>query len=412
MMPGNDMKDSARQVSANFKAAGQLVQKQTQRTKIATVDLPRAQVSLGKYVYGLDDSKTKYASECQAIDGLREKLDALATASQERPSREGIAAKAQGFLKNAGDLAQRKLIENQLASALARLGEAASARPVPGGEPFLKAVDELKARLAELDGEITALSQMSPAGSWLTPKRIVLGTSMLAAVLVAAFVFRPSGNRLTDDPYADDKRELAALGDEQLEKLRQADALWKEGDFDGAATLYAQVLDKEDRTFRGTKARDSLPQPAGRLVDHIAGKGGMAAATDYASKSLEMDVTPLVLTEPGSRAMEAAKRQIAMEDEQRARERQQRQRQRSAKTTASNKVVTPAQDSDSDEPGDYRLSYREGYAFVVSGLVQSQSVPDHMAMAVLQDLHNKLEALKGKKPKAFFDGANTALREY
>jgi len=351
MKPGNDMKDSARQVSANFKAAGQLVQKQAQRTKIATVDLPRAHVSLGKYVYGLDDSKTKYASECRAIDGLREKLDALATASKARPSGEGIAAKAQGVLKGAGDLAQRKLIENQLASALARLGEAASAHPLTGGESFLKAVDDLKARLAELDGEITALSQMSPAGGWLSPKRIVLGAAVLAAVLIAALALKPSGSRVKEDPYADDKRELAVLGEEQLARLRQADALWEKKDFDGAAALYAQVVEIETKTFGGTQAQDSLPQPTGRLVDHIAGKGGMAAATEYALKTLHINRTPLVMTDAGSKALEAARREQTENDQRRERENAARRREEDSQgAMATRSVGSPAAEETGELP--------------------------------------------------------------
>jgi hypothetical protein len=351
MTTSPDHLGTAEQITSQFKGAAQLVAKQALRTRLATIDLPKEYTALGKYVYGVKDLETKHSDHYRTIDSLRRKLGDLEASKSSGSTGAGVAAKAQGFLKNAGDLAQRKLVENQLASALARLGEAASANPVPGGEPFLKAVDEVKAKIAALDSEIAALSQMSADGGWLTPKRIVLGAGILAAVLVAAFVFRPSGNRRTDDPYADDKRELAALGDEQLEKLRQADALWKEGDFDAAAGIYAQVVEKETRTFGGTKARDSLPQPMGRLIDHVAGKGGMAAATGYAVKSLNIRVTPLVMTDDGSSALEAARREKSAEQDRRERENaSQRSSRDSEDVTATRQTDAPAVEASGELP--------------------------------------------------------------
>lgn len=342
---------STDQITANFKAAGQLVKKQAIRTKLTTVDLPKALISLGKYVYGLPDSKSRFGEQCRSVDEIRKKLEDLEASAKSRPVADSVSGKAQGLIKGAGELAQRKLLETQLSSALSRLGDAASSHAVAGAEPFLKIVSDLRSQIAELDAESSALSQMAPAGGWLSPKRILLGSGVLAAVLVAAFVLKPAGRGFKEDPYADDKRELSELGDKQLATIKQADALWGKKDFDGAAALYAQVIEVETKTFGGTKARDSLPQPAGRLVDHIAGKGGTAAATDYALKALNIRTTPLVMTDAGSRALDAAKQQSAANDERRDRENAQRRADKDMpEATAGRSVAAPAVEASGELP--------------------------------------------------------------
>ena len=77
-------KNIAVDLASRSKAAAQLTVRQATRTKIASLDLPRAFAALGKHLYATGTNRDEFASLYQRIDKLNGDIEAIEAASVAR----------------------------------------------------------------------------------------------------------------------------------------------------------------------------------------------------------------------------------------------------------------------------------------------------------------------------------------
>jgi hypothetical protein len=200
-------KSFAGSLASRGKAAAQLVAKQAERTKLASVNLPGAYQALGKHLHDTGRLRSDLPDRYRAIDTLLAEIQAIQTRTAGQPKAEGFAARAKAAAQSAGDVAQLKTLQVRLNHALGELGEAAFERygERTGPVELIRSITDLRARMTSLDMEIADLSKAAP-GQILTPKRIALA-GVASAVIVVLLVGRsfiggsksvPPGSNATD----------------------------------------------------------------------------------------------------------------------------------------------------------------------------------------------------------------------
>lgn len=171
-------------LASRGKAAAQLVAKQTERTKLANVNLPAAHQALGKHLHDSGRLRSHLPDQYQAADKLLGEIRAIESRATGRPSAEGIAAKAKAAAQSTADMAQTKALQVRLNHALGELGKAAFDRfgDQAGPAELTRPVADLRSRLASLDADIAALSKAAP-GQVITPKRIAVAGGACAVTI-------------------------------------------------------------------------------------------------------------------------------------------------------------------------------------------------------------------------------------
>ena len=169
-------------LAATGKAAGQLIAKQTERTKLLKVSLPSAYQELGRHVYNADLHRTEFAEQYPPIDTLVAEKQAL----EAQPKGAGMADKA----KAAARAAQVQTVKMRINHALATLGEAVYEQhgEQSGPEELIRPIANHRSRLATLNADIRLLSQ-AQKGQLLTPKRLAIGAVAAASLLVLLMVY-------------------------------------------------------------------------------------------------------------------------------------------------------------------------------------------------------------------------------
>lgn len=231
-------------LASRGKAAAQLVAKQTERTKLANVNLPAAHHALGKHLHDSGRLRGNLPDQYQAADKLLGEIRAIESRATGRPSAEGIAAKAKALAKSTADMAQTKALQVRLNHALGELGKAAFDRfgDQAGPAELTRPIADLRSRLASLDADIAALSTAAP-GQIITPKRIAVagGASVVTIALLIAWSFMggsksPTPSSGSNNVATPSKSAEKAHGMELPELLKKCVAL-AESDPDGAASL-------------------------------------------------------------------------------------------------------------------------------------------------------------------------------
>jgi hypothetical protein len=169
----------------NTKAAGRLVAKQTERTKLANVTLPAAYRELGRHVYPNGQFREEFSTEFQSIDDLERKLQEVEASAKQSGQPQGAGGKAKALAGSAKAAANRKVLEQKRGQAFAALGKAVFEKhgQQAGPEELVGQVANLRSRLELLDSEIAELSQAGQ-GQVVTPKRIAIGGIAVAALLL------------------------------------------------------------------------------------------------------------------------------------------------------------------------------------------------------------------------------------
>ena len=196
----NRAKNIAVDLASRSKAAAQLTVRQATRTKIASLDLPRAFAALGKHLYATGTNRDEFASLYQHIDKLNGDIEAIEAAS--KPEKQGMADKARSIAIATKDMVQIKALQHQVSQDFAALGKVAyeTHRDASGPEDLVQPISDCESRISVLDADIISLSS-APAGTIVTPKRIaiagvvVVGLAMLG--LVGRFAAEP-GQTITN----------------------------------------------------------------------------------------------------------------------------------------------------------------------------------------------------------------------
>lgn len=266
-------KATATKAAVSLKSAGSLVAKTAERTKLVTITLPRAYGELGKAVYKDSGPRGDFPDLFQAIDALlaeRKKVKEQATA---RPAATTLADKAKRVAADAADLAKGKAIDLQVLQAFARLGEAVYQRngEQAGPADLIGGIARVLARRDELDRETAAINNTAK-GSWLTPKRIVVGIGVLIglAALGNLGTNKNTARRRTgagDTRQSDSQSENGhGSRDTESERLvgcpRNASERYKEGW--ATEVGVAQLFDRERRQFR--EMVDKLPAGHAKII--------------------------------------------------------------------------------------------------------------------------------------------------
>lgn len=170
-------------------STGSLIAKKTERTKLATVTIPRAYAELGKSVYKDAGKRIAFTSQFEQLDKLLAERKKIHEDAKARPSASTFADKAKQVAAEATDLAKTKAIDLKVYQAFARLGESvytklgADAGPEDVVGPLATAIT----RRDTLDTETAGIEE-SAKGQWITPRRIVIGGIALLGFVVLAMI--------------------------------------------------------------------------------------------------------------------------------------------------------------------------------------------------------------------------------
>jgi hypothetical protein len=195
----NTAKKADTQVKASLKAAGSLVTKKAERTKLVTVTLPRAYWDLGKAVHKQGLLREVFADLFEEVDSLQADHRKSSVRNGSRPAPETLADKARRVASEAAELAKSKSTDLQLVRAFAALGEKAYRQygTDAGPSPLVETIAAAAARRDTLDREMNAINATAK-GQWITPKRVAWGLGILLAMAVLGNLTEErSGSRRT-----------------------------------------------------------------------------------------------------------------------------------------------------------------------------------------------------------------------
>ena len=135
-------KAGAADLAAKAKVAAQLAGKQTEKTKIVQIHLPRAYQTLGKHIHSGRRVHEKFPKEFEIIDGFVRQLDLIKTGATARTAPQSVGEKAKAMAVAAKEMAEAKTIQLRLNHALGELGKAtfATDREQSGPEALIQAV--------------------------------------------------------------------------------------------------------------------------------------------------------------------------------------------------------------------------------------------------------------------------------
>ena len=176
-------------LASRGKAAGLLIAKQTERTKLLKATLPGHYHALGNHLHAERSYLDEFPANFQVIDALLEQIKAVEARSANSPKAEGFAAKATAAAKATQDMVQAKALKMKLAGALAELGQTAydSHGEESGPEELVRPIANAKSRADQLATEIAQLSK-APAGQIFTPKRIAIGAVVLVGLILVGII--------------------------------------------------------------------------------------------------------------------------------------------------------------------------------------------------------------------------------
>jgi antitoxin component YwqK of YwqJK toxin-antitoxin module len=170
-------------------SAGSLIAKKTERVKLATVTIPLAYVALGKFLYKDLSRSHLFPELIGQLDALTAERKRLQEDAKARPLATTLPGKAKKFATEASDLARTRAIDLQAHKVFASLGESAfrqlgeSAGPKDVVEPLVTAL----AKCEVLDQDMATIED-SAGGQWITPRRLVIASSVLLGLTVLAMI--------------------------------------------------------------------------------------------------------------------------------------------------------------------------------------------------------------------------------
>jgi hypothetical protein len=143
------------------KAKGQLAAKRARRAKLVSSTLPQAYRNLGGHLEKTETFKTDFPELSQQYANLQAGMYLLADGAAERPSAQGMAAKAKAAALAAKEMVQNRGFERRINQVLTKLGEAAFEKHGEriGPAEIVTPIAQARSEIAALDEDITRLSK-------------------------------------------------------------------------------------------------------------------------------------------------------------------------------------------------------------------------------------------------------------
>lgn len=259
-------KSAAGSTTTFFRAAGSLLAKKAERTKLVTVTLPRAYADLGKSVYKDDALRAGFAELFRGIDELLTQRKQINDAGKARSAGSGLADKARKAAADATDLARSKAIDFQSFQAFAKLGEAVfqQHKDDAGLANTIKPIAVAAGRRDQLDRE-TASIQRDSKGHWLTPKRIAWGVGIFIGLGVLGSILGPDkkgGGGGGGGGESSPRSEMSDKAREVINSSKGLQIVESLGELSPKEVMqYAQMVGsyaEDGKTFVGTPAENML----------------------------------------------------------------------------------------------------------------------------------------------------------
>jgi hypothetical protein len=267
---GSQVANSFSALKANAAAAGQLVTKKAQRTKIAQVKLPSAYREFGRQVFESGQHREDFPEQHAAIDQLEAKLQ------------KGEAGSG---------LVDTKFLQVKRSRAFASLGKVAYGK-FPEGTPqsdfsqAISGISQHRKELETLDAEIEELSQAGQ-GHFLTPKRIAVGGSVVIALVLFSFL----KSLWTPDWREEYSAKNEKTRQEIQKQLDDAEVLWAADQKADAVDIYDAILSGKNGYWMAGHEEGQLPKLFRRVIDFRIEQGGVEAARDQIALALRWDVS-------------------------------------------------------------------------------------------------------------------------
>lgn len=223
-------KGAIKSIVSSAGAAAKLIAAKAEQTKLTTLTLPAAYRELGKDCVQNKRHLEGNEALTTPLQGVLAESKALKEAAASQPVATSLTDKAKAAGKQAADVARQKSLSMRRDSLLVDLGKAIfeQQRDQSGPERIVQPIHEALARLSKLGDDITQLSSVG-AGSWVTPKRLIIAVTALLAIGTASFwkMGGQSSLAITDSDEAEHRAIAKAIneGDElwsKAEKLQQS----------------------------------------------------------------------------------------------------------------------------------------------------------------------------------------------
>lgn len=262
------VKDRFRAFLDTAQDAGRLVARQTERTKLAKVELPAAFRALGKDVFETRRFDSEFPQHFQRLDALSGDLAAIQARAAEAPSPSTLAEKAKHAAKTAKVTAEAKSVELKLVTAYTELGKLAfqSHGAASGPETLIRPVQDALARLESLDAEIAMLSERG-TGSWITPKRLAVAGVAATTVVLAGLVWAMMGIIVGTPGIANVDFSSGPNGEEVFKVEEDKRVVWGFRDESGNFVRHGRCVEFFDQV-NGTKRSEGhyyAGQPHGEI---------------------------------------------------------------------------------------------------------------------------------------------------
>ena len=246
-------------LSATAGAAAKLVVLQTERTKLTTMTLPAAYRALGKDCVQQKRHLESAPELMQQLRSVMGELKALSDAATAQPAAQSLTDKAKAVGKQAADLARQKQLGMKRDALIADIGKAIHDQQgdASGQTELVAPIRDALTRIPQLDADISRLSEIGK-GSFLTPKRLLIGGGIAAVLLVGVMVMMAGSWMFGGKSSTSDGNKGGSSG--------------------GGGKGYAQrVLDTDPKLFTGTnvKTHENIVKlftpkhPAGTKADAI-----------------------------------------------------------------------------------------------------------------------------------------------
>ena len=184
------LKEAASGLLGTAKAAGQIAAAQSKKTKLNTIDLPASYLALGRLVLQSGRYTEQFPEEHKQIKKFDKEIANynVRTESEGSDLKQKMQAGADN-VKKAGllkatqvkrDLLLRELGKNAHAAELSDTGFAEACENIEGVNSKVKLIDAEISRLSEID-----------KGKVVTPKRVLIGASILAVLWLIGLVVGP-----------------------------------------------------------------------------------------------------------------------------------------------------------------------------------------------------------------------------
>ncbi len=195
--PQSGAKKLLSSLSATAGAAAKLVVLQTERTKLTTMTLPAAYRALGKDCVQQKRHLESVPELMQQLRSVMGDLKALSEAATAQPAAQSLTDKAKAAGKQATDLARQKQLGMKRDALIADIGKAIHDQQgdASGQTELVAPIRDALTRLFEVDADISRLSEIGK-GSFLTPKRLLIGGGIAAVLLVGVMVMMAGSSLL------------------------------------------------------------------------------------------------------------------------------------------------------------------------------------------------------------------------